>query len=244
MNAMSLPLMSLDRTLPSLAANLALDEVLLRRAEEAGTGELLRFWGWPEPGVVLGAGGEVGKDVHLERCTSEGVPIHRRSSGGGTVLLGKGCLLFSLVLSVERAPELKHVNASYRWILEKLAEALAPFGAVRHEGICDLAIGGKKFSGNAQQRKQRFILHHGTLLYDFDLAKISHYLKLPERQPEYREDRTHGDFVMNLPADSEALKRMLRESWGAVEGTMEFPVETVEQLVAEKYSREEWVFRR
>lgn len=241
---MSLPLLSLDRTLPTLVANLALDETLLRRAEESDTGELLRFWEWPQLGVVLGAGGEVGKDVHVERCLSEGVPIHRRSSGGGTVLLGRGCLLFSLILSVERAPELKHVNASYRWILEKLAEALKPLGEVRHEGICDLAIGGKKFSGNAQQRKQRFILHHGTLLYDFDLAKISHYLKLPERQPEYREGRTHGDFVMNLPANSEALQGMLRESWGAVEGTITLPVESVTELVAEKYSREEWVFRR
>lgn len=241
---LSSTLRCLDRTLTSLPTNLALDEALLRRAEEEDTGELLRFWEWPELGVVLGAGGELEKDIHVERCLTEGVPIYRRSSGGGTVLLGRGCLLFSLILSVERAPELKHVNASYRWILDKLAKALKSFGEVRHEGICDLTLEGKKFSGNAQQRKQRFILHHGTLLYNFDLAKIAHYLKLPERQPEYREGRPHDDFVVNLTTDSDSLKRMLREVWGAELGAIELPMGMVEELVGEKYSREEWIFRR
>src|SRR5947209_3435246 len=101
-----MPLPWIDHTAPALDANLALDEALLLAAEAGAADEVLRFWEWPGAAVVLGAGGSVGVDVNEEACRAAGVPIHRRASGGGTVLLGRGCLLFSLVLSFDRAAEL------------------------------------------------------------------------------------------------------------------------------------------
>ncbi|HEV3117610.1 MAG TPA: lipoate--protein ligase family protein, partial [Gemmataceae bacterium] len=81
----------LDLTLPTIAENLALDEALLLEAE-AGGAEVLRFWEWKRPAVVLGAGSRLADDVDEAACHADGVPILRRSSGGGTVLLGSGCL--------------------------------------------------------------------------------------------------------------------------------------------------------
>src|SRR3954462_7408222 len=106
----------LDLTLPTLNANLALDEALLLDAE-AGVPEVLRFWEWPDAAVVLGAGGKVAEEANVVECDTAKVPIVRRSSGGGTVLLGSGCLLYSLVLSYERDPRLADLHASYRVIL-------------------------------------------------------------------------------------------------------------------------------
>ena len=71
----------LDRTLPTLAENLALDEALLLDAE-AGGPEVLRLWRWEQPAVVLGAGGRLADDVDEDACRADGVPIQRRSSGG------------------------------------------------------------------------------------------------------------------------------------------------------------------
>src|SRR5687768_15507648 len=95
----------LDHTLPTPAENLALDEALLLEAEAGRAGEVLRIWEWPTPAVVLGAGGSIADDVNKPACAADGVPIARRASGGGTVLLGRGCLLYSLVLRYDRAPE-------------------------------------------------------------------------------------------------------------------------------------------
>src|SRR5947208_11415629 len=95
----------LDLTLPSAAANLALDEALLLEAEAGRGGEVLRLWEWPAPAVVLGSACVLRDDVDEDACAAGGVPILRRSSGGGTVLLGSGCLCFSLVLAMERTPE-------------------------------------------------------------------------------------------------------------------------------------------
>ena len=86
----------LDLTLPDLAENLALDESLLLDAERGGGGETLRLWAWPNYAVVLGAGGVIADDVNETACAADGVPLARRASGGGTVLLGPGCLLYSL----------------------------------------------------------------------------------------------------------------------------------------------------
>lgn len=234
----------LDHTCATLAENLALDEALLLDAE-AGGPEVLRLWEWPTPAVVLGAGGRIADDVDVEACEKDGVPIARRSSGGGTVLLGAGCLCFSLILRFDRHPALGDLHASYRFILATVLSALRPHIAdVTQQGSSDLAIGERKFSGNSQQRKRTHLLHHGTLLHAFDIAAVSRYLKSPTRQPEYRQQRDHAEFLTNLPIAAESLKSALRTAWQADDMSTGLPAELVRQLMREKYLKEEWNRRR
>ncbi len=233
----------LDLTLPDPAANLALDEALLLHAETSGGGEVLRLWHWPAPVVVLGSACRLADDVDEAACLADGVPILRRSSGGGTVLWGNGCLLFSLVLSYDRAPELAQIGSSYRYILGRLAAALGLDG-VRQAGVSDLAVGDRKFSGNAQHRKRTFLLHHGSLLYDFDLTLVGRYLRPPPRQPKYRSRRAHDEFLCNVPLTATQMKRQLRDAWGADVEQTAWPEEAVRRLSVEKYMRDEWTRRR
>jgi lipoate-protein ligase A len=232
----------LDLTLPTLEENLALDEALLLQAEEGPSREVLRLWEWPRPAVVLGSACKLAEDVE-PACAAGGVPILRRSSGGGTVLLGAGCLLYSLVLRFDRAFALAEVRPSYAFILEVVRQALAVPGA-EQAGISDLALASRKFSGNAQQRKREHLLHHGTLLYAFDLGSVERYLRLPARQPDYRGGRAHGDFLCNLPLSAQELKSRLRAGWQAEAPVEGWPAERVEALVAERYALPAWTRRR
>ncbi len=232
----------LDYSLPTAAENLALDEALLVRADEGG--EVLRLWESPAVAVVVGSGGSVGIDVNTAACAADSVPVLRRASGGGTVVLGPGCLCFSLVLGYTHAPGLSEIPASNRYILARVVRALAPVVGAKVEGTSDLAAGGVKFSGNAQQRKRTHFLHHGTLLCGFDLAFVSKYLNPPERQPDYRRDRTHAEFVANLPVSVEDAKRLLIAEWQPAGAYEPLPLDTVRELIAEKYSRAEWNGRR
>jgi lipoate-protein ligase A len=234
----------LDLTLPTAAENLALDEALLLAAEEGTGGEALRLWEQPDYAAVVGSGGSVAIDVNVAACAADGVPILRRASGGGTVLLGTGCLCFTLVLSYEHAPGLNDIRASNRYVLARVAKALAPVVACSVEGTSDLAAGGVKFSGNAQQRKRTHFLHHGTLLCGFDLALVSKYLNPPERQPDYRRDRPHAEFIANLPVTVEEARRLLVAEWRPGGEYAPVPWEKMRELVAEKYGREEWNRRR
>jgi lipoate-protein ligase A len=235
----------LDLTLPTLAENLALDEALLLDAESGRGGEVLRVWEWPAYAVVLGAGGKVANDVDTAACAADGVPLARRSSGGGTVLLGPGCLLYSLVLRYDHAPELREIGPAHRWVLGRMVEALTPLvSGITLAGYSDLTAGGRKFSGNSQQRKRDHLLYHGTLLYDFDVPLLGRYLREPPKQPGYRAQRQHGDFVRNLPVGAAELRERLRMEWGAQPIGRAIPSAEVCRLVAEKYGQAEWVYRR
>ncbi len=235
----------LDLTLPDAAANLALDEALLLEAEEGRASEVLRLWEAPGYAVVMGAGGSVAIDVNVSACEADRVPILRRASGGGTVVLGPGCLCFTLVLRTDRASGLDLIQPSTRYVLDRILNAVHPIvPESRIEGTSDLTVNGVKFSGSAQQRKRRFFLHHGTLLAGFDLGRLSHYLQPPERQPQYRSARPHAEFVMNLPATIGELKRRLIAEWEPAGDYEPVPLEMVQGLIAEKYGRDAWNRRR
>jgi lipoate-protein ligase A len=236
---------SLDLTLPSVAENLALDEALLLQAEAGMGDEILRFWEWQSPAVILGAGGRLSEDVDEAACRKDGVTIWRRSSGGGTVLLGPGCPCYSLVLSYERDPALREIHSSFRFILGRVREALAPFTLkLKLAGISDLALDNMKISGNSQQRKRRFLLHHGTILYAFDAKLADLYLRMPLRQPDYRLQRKHSEFLTNLAIDYNELRSRLSTAWNATVVAGQWPKDAVYELVDSKYGRSEWIRRR
>src|SRR5262245_22625242 len=98
-----------DVTLPSVAEDLALDEALLIEADRGGTPALLRFWESRQYAVVLGASRRLRDEVFIDACRTDGVPILRRSSGGGTVVVGPGALNVTVVLPVSAAPGLSSV---------------------------------------------------------------------------------------------------------------------------------------
>ena len=79
--------------------------------------------------------------------------------------------------------------------------------------ISDLALldGEKKFSGNAQHRGRNYILHHGTILYDFDLSVIPRFLKMPRDIPPYRRDRSHLEFVANVGLKAAIIKAAVQK---------------------------------
>jgi lipoate-protein ligase A len=237
----------LDLTLPTAAENLALDEALLDEAEAAdGPLETLRFWESSRPAVVLGRSSRADIEARLEECDKLGVPVLRRASGGAAIVAGQGCLMYSLVLSYRRRPELRNLAAAHRWALGMIAEALAPLVPdVRCRGTSDLAIGqdettALKFSGNSARCRRNSFLYHGTLLYDFPLKLIERLLGAPPRTPDYRAARSHGAFLTNLPLTADVLRRVLAARFAADEPCPAWPRERAAQLTADKYRRAEW----
>ena len=237
----------LDATLPDVAANLALDEALLVEAEERGGPSVLRVWELDHLAVVLGASCRLRENVRVEACRAEGVPIARRSSGGGTVVIGPGALNFSVILPIDATTELKAVDTAQRFVLERTADAIRAAGPpVAMLGSGDLTLGQRKFSGSAQRRLRHHVLIHASLLYDFPLDRIDRYTLMPPRRPGYRADREHADFVTNLPLSRDRLLAALRSAWLPADRPEAFatiPEGGVRSLLETKFSRVEWIER-
>lgn len=229
----------IDITLPTPAENLAADEALLDACEIGIIdGEVLRFWESPTPFVVVGYSNHLAREVHLNACRDAGVPVLRRCSGGGTVVQGPGCLNYTLILRIPETGPLATLTGTNHFVMQRHADALRPLlgDSVRATGTTDLALGDRKFSGNAQRRKRKFLLFHGTFLLGFDLALIAKLLNFPSRQPDYRQNRSHLDFVTNIPLTRDAVKRALRDAWHAEEPLREIPT----GIPAERYNADEW----
>ena len=235
----------IDLTLSTPAENLAADEALLDACEDGRQSAVLRFWESPECFVVVGYSNHVATEVNVEACQARGVPILRRCTGGGTVVQGPGCLNYALVLPIDRDPSLQGVVETNRYIMGRQRAALtrALGQPVTFDGHTDLALNGRKFSGNSQRRKKTHLLFHGTFLLDFDLGLISELLCHPSREPGYRARRAHGDFVTNLHRAAATIKEALCEAWTAREPLPAVPRERIDQLVADKYATAEWTWK-
>lgn len=220
----------LNVTLDTVAMNVEHDEALLAAAEDGALpGEVLRLWESREPAIVQGRSSP-DSEVRSRLCQADGVPVVRRVSGGATVAIGPGCLMYAVVLNLEQRPELKAIDRAHQFVLARLAAACSRLAdGVQIAGTSDLALadpaGGppRKFSGNSLRVKRRHLLYHGTILYDFPLGRIERWLGTPARQPTYRAQREHGAFVTNLPATRAAIEAALVESWQATHALPRWP---------------------
>jgi lipoate---protein ligase len=239
-------MLRLDLKCADPAENVALDEALLDQAEADDDGpEILRLWEPAAPLVVVGRSSKVAVEVQLDECRRRGVPILRRASGGAAIVTGPGCLMYAVVLSYTRHPELRMLDQAHQYVLSRIAAGLSTLGIVADIcGTSDLARDGRKFSGNSLRCKREHFLYHGTLLYDFDLSLISSLLGVPPRVPEYRANRPHEAFVGNLQVPREALVGCLASAFGASELMSDWPVERTRRLIAERYGRDSWNFAR
>ncbi len=207
---------TLHLTLDDPADNLALEERLLARAEQEGGPQVLRTWESAVPFVVLGLSCREEADVNLAACREDGVPVLRRKSGGGTVLQGPGSFSYALILHQDTDPALRSIGGANEWVLSRIADQLRLHDVPAEiRGISDLAVGGRKISGNAQRRKKDWILFHGTLLHGMPAEQIARYLRMPPRQPDYRADRAHQDFLTTLPLGPDKLVEILEAAFGA-----------------------------
>jgi len=149
--------------------------------------------------LVLGNGNDAEKEAHLEHCKQDGVSVLKRYGGGGAVVLHTGCLVVSAGLWVKDYFR----NDFYFCQLNKaLIAALASFhpslSFVYQDGISDLCYEGKKIAGTSLFRSRNYLLYQASILYNSKIELIERYLKHPTKEPEYRQKKSHRDFIKGL----------------------------------------------
>ena len=118
------------------------------------------------PAVIVGSFQNICREVHVETLRRLGIPIVRRMSGGGTVYHDLGNVNYTYITRQEGLVD-------YDRCLQPVIDALNDIGVpARKNRTCDIAIGDRKISGSAQRAAGGRILHHGTLLFQSDLAVL------------------------------------------------------------------------
>lgn len=148
--------------------NLALEAYLLESVEPGTC--ILYLW-QNQNTVVIGRNQNAWKECKLQELEVDGGHLARRLSGGGAVFHDLGNLNFTFLINkkdydVERQ-------------LQVILKAVESLGILAEKsGRNDITVEGKKFSGNAFYNQGENAYHHGTLLIDVDMGKMSKYLNV------------------------------------------------------------------
>ncbi len=232
----------IDCTLPTMVENVALDEALLLDAEQQSEPiEFLRIWEPQQLAVVMGRSGQVNKETLPDACKNDHIPVIRRSSGGGTILAGPGCLMYALILNHEIHPDSQEIQSCHDFVLNQMIQILKTLHLdCQVLGTSDLVTENRKISGNSLRRKQNETLYHGTFLCHFDLPLMTQYLTVPDRIPEYRKTREHLEFVKNMNCEMGHLKQALIEHWTPRSEFHRIPQSILNHLLETKYQDPHW----
>lgn len=213
----SLGLKYLETPKLTVAEQIALDKELMLEVGQGKKPPLLRFYDFKDEAVVLGLSQEEEKYVDSTETQKDQIPVLRRFSGGGTVFIHKGCLVYTVITTLTPPFRRFDVMGAYKTAFAPLTEAFAKKGLkLEFHEPCDLAVNGRKIAGNAQSQRGGAILIHGSFLIAPDLARIARYLKEPDVRPLYRAERSHEDFLLplsELGLDEQKLKALLISAW-------------------------------
>ena len=158
---------------------------------------IFRFFESKTRAIVLSSSNKESEELNLEYCKQTNIPILRRRGGGGTVVLGPGCLILTFSFYAKDI----FSNAKYFHMINDLwINALSSELPVKlsQNGISDICYQEKKVAGTSIFRKKNLLVYQGSMLVEPDLSIIGNYLAHPSKEPEYRKGRPHKDFLTCL----------------------------------------------
>ncbi len=220
------------------SANMAIDRAILVANSEGKVPPTVRFYGWVPPAISIGYFQSLTDEIDLDVCKKLGVNYVRRITGGGAVFHDKE-LTYSIVIP-ESHPEIpKNIMESYGRICGAVMKGLGKLGIEStYAPINDIIAGGKKISGNAQTRKMKTVLQHGTVLMDVDVDKMFSVLKVPN---EKIKDKLIADVKQRVTSIKHILGKDLRFEEVAKAMKLGFEEEFHVELIEGKLSKEELV---
>lgn len=234
--------------------HLALDQVLTEEVGEGRRKPTLRIWEWEQPAVVIGSFQSVKNEVDLENASRCGFEVVRRISGGGAMFMDAGSIItYSLYVPSDLVQGMTFAD-SYAFLDEWVIVALKSLGIdATYQPLNDIASPTGKIGGAAQKRLgSGAVLHHATLSYDMDGDKMVQVLRIGREKMSDKGTKSAAKRVDPLRSQTglsrtEIIERMLqtfRDLHGLSLSSLE-PAELAraEQLVAEKFSTDEWLYR-
>ncbi|CAN8265985.1 unnamed protein product [Cochlearia groenlandica] len=190
-----LPLMNLVRLKGTpILEQLYLEERLLRTSSEN--------WcivndGTNVPTIVMGMSGKPCQLLELRPVIEDRIPVIKRFTGGGTVIVDKSTLFVSLICNKDDVPSVQpYPRSVMEWSGSLYGEVFKGVNGF-HLRENDYVFGDRKFGGNAQSIIRNRWIHHTSFLWDYNVSNMA-YLKLPSRVPQYRLERDHTDFVCRM----------------------------------------------
>lgn len=235
--------------------NMSVDEAIMRLLPENKM-PTVRLYAWNPCAVSIGYFQSMAEEVDVEACERLGVDVVRRVTGGGAVF-HEHELTYSVVLP-EKGVVSENILESYAKICNGVVLGLAEMGLnAEFVPLNDIAVGGKKISGNAQTRRGGTILQHGTILLKVDVEKMFSILKVPNEKlkgkliEDVKQRVTSVELELGRGIGFAEAQKAMRKGFAenfrvSLEegGLLENEKALAEKIRGEKFSGKEWNFKR
>lgn len=181
--------------------------------------------------IVLGISSDVEEMVHTTKISTDPLPIIRRFSGGGSVVVDEDTLFLTWILPKKGAFESATPESIVSWAHRLYADAFQKTPLLLQEN--DFVINNAKCAGNAfYLRKDRWLLH-SSFLWKFCKTNMA-YLKHPPKTPSYRAGRSHEAFLTPLNAHFSSKDQLIRSILNRIQ----------QEFFLKKFSLEEALFMK
>ncbi len=135
------------------------------------------------PFANVGFHQEAEREIDLDHCRKQGIPVVRRVVGGGAILDGPWEQDYMLLVPAGAPGTQGGIEAFYEHYLEPVRSTLLRFGvAAERSGVNDLAVHGRKISANGALLLDGCWVLVGDILLDLDLPAMSRALRVPDEK--------------------------------------------------------------
>lgn len=240
----------------STAEGLAVDDTLPQSVEYHQSPPILHLYTFV-PSVIVGKYQDIEAALKLDRCRARGIEYNRRSTGGGTVIMGPEIVALGLGINVDYPGLKKGVGGIFESMSRVLIAALEKLGIQAYfQPKNDLEVGGKKIAGlSAASEAGRSLLFHTSLLVDFDVGLMTDIMNTPLiklRDKGYncfsqRMTTVRDEVGSHVPVATvmEAIHQAFEEEFH-IEFEEEEPdrweKKTIQHFIDERYTKQDWIF--
>lgn len=157
----------------------------------------VKVWRPEKTYLVLGQSNHPETSLIVDSVVKDQIPVYKRPSGGETVILTNKMLVISVAF---RVPTLQNPKPYFARVNNGIISALEKQGVtgLNQKGISDIAIYDKKILGSSIYRTTQKMFYHAVLNISESIDTISRYISHPTKEPDYRQGRSHKEFVTSL----------------------------------------------
>ncbi|MET4569810.1 lipoate--protein ligase family protein [Rhodanobacter soli] len=159
--------------------HMALDDVLTHEVGAGRRAPTLRIWEWASPAVVIGRFQSLRNEVDSEAARRHGIEVVRRVSGGGAMFIEPGNTITYSIYAPQSLVKGLSFQEAYAFFDAWVLQALGELGIKAwYQPLNDITSEGGKIAGAAQVHRGGAVLHHVTMAYDIDAAKMLDVLRI------------------------------------------------------------------
>ncbi len=172
------------------------------------------------PFANVGFHQEAEREVDVEHCRAQGIPLVRRVVGGGAILDGPWEQDYMVIVPAGTPGTEAGIAAFYERYLEPIRATLDRLGVpAERSGVNDLAVRGRKVSANGAMALEGSWVLVGDLLLDLDVPAMSRVLRVPDEKFRGKLAQGMGEWLTSVRAETgrlpgrEEVGHLLREEF-------------------------------